>query len=262
MKSEFGICCLSVIPVRLEPSDQSEMISQLLFGDHFLIEEENGTWIKIKTWFDEYEGWIDRKQCFILLEDEYQNLCVFPNYISTAYLNEVKDPENKKLFIPLGCSLPEFNGNQVILASREYNYLGEAKFASDFTQQNLENFSGLYLNSPYLWGGKSPAGIDCSGFTQIIFKLMGIKLPRDAYQQAEKGALVHFAEEIVPGDLLFFDNEEGRITHVGIALNNQNIIHASGKVRIDQFDHVGIFNKEYKKYSHKLRIVKRMGIIG
>ena len=116
----------------------------------------------------------------------------------------------------------------------------------------------MYLNAPYLWGGKTPFGIDCSGFTQMVYKLNGFALPRDAYQQAEIGETLSFVEEAEPGDLAFFDDDEGNIIHVGMVLEQGTIIHASGKVRIDALDHQGIYNKELKNYSHKLRLIKKI----
>ena len=116
----------------------------------------------------------------------------------------------------------------------------------------------LYLNAPYLWGGKSPFGIDCSGFTQMVYKLCGYKLLRDAYQQSNQGDALSFIEESEPGDLAFFDNEEGKIIHVGIIMENNYIIHASGKVRIDRLDHLGIYNAEQNKHTHRLRVIKKI----
>ena len=126
-----------------------------------------------------------------------------------------------------------------------------------FTQKKklIEN-ALMYLNAPYLWGGRSPLGIDCSGFTQMVYRLQGINLPRDAYQQAEVGTTLSFIEESDPGDLAFFDNNEGKITHVGIILEENHIIHASGKVRIDRIDQQGIFNTEIGTHTHKLRLIK------
>ena len=115
-----------------------------------------------------------------------------------------------------------------------------------------------YLNAPYLWGGRSPFGIDCSGFTQLVFKFAGIKLQRDAYQQGGQGSIINFIEEVQPGDLAFFSNDEGAIIHVGIMLKDNRIIHSSGKVRIDKIDHFGIYNAETKKHSHLLKLIKRM----
>jgi cell wall-associated NlpC family hydrolase len=124
--------------------------------------------------------------------------------------------------------------------------------------KNILSTAYLFLNAPYLWGGKSPFGIDCSGFTQITYKINGYKLPRDANQQVELGEPLSFVEEAEAGDLAFFDNEEGKIVHVGILLDNQQIIHASGCVKIDKFDHYGIFSSDTKKYSHTLRVIKRI----
>ena len=115
----------------------------------------------------------------------------------------------------------------------------------------------LYLNAPYLWGGKTPFGVDCSGFTQMVYKLNGYVLQRDASQQALEGEPLSFIEESQPGDLAFFDNEEGRIIHVGIIMENNYIIHASGKVRIDRLDHLGIYNAETNRHTHRLRVIKK-----
>ena len=116
----------------------------------------------------------------------------------------------------------------------------------------------MYLNAPYLWGGKTPFGIDCSGFTQMVYKLNGYKIHRDASQQALEGEPLSFIEESEVGDLAFFDNDEGNIIHVGIIMENNYIIHASGKVRIDRLDHLGIYNPELKKHTHKLRVIKKI----
>ena len=116
----------------------------------------------------------------------------------------------------------------------------------------------LFLNAPYLWGGKTPLGIDCSGFTQLVYKINGVKLKRDASDQALQGQTLSFIEESEPGDLAFFDDSEGNITHVGLLLENHRIIHASGMVRIDKIDQSGIFNIETQSHSHKLRFIKKM----
>ena len=101
-------------------------------------------------------------------------------------------------------------------------------------------------------------GLDCSGFTQAVFRLNGISLPRDASQQSGIGQVINLVTEALPGDLAFFDNDEGMITHVGLILDSTSIIHASGKVRIDALDHQGIYNVETNKYSHRLRLIRRI----
>ena len=136
-----------------------------------------------------------------------------------------------------------------------FKFLG--KKTQGFSQKkHLINNAMIFLNAPYLWGGRTPFGIDCSGFTQIIYRLQGINIPRDAYKQAEIGTTLSFINESEEGDLAFFDNAEGKIIHVGIIMKKNYIIHASGKVRIDKIDQEGIFNIEKKKHTHKLRIIK------
>lgn len=133
-----------------------------------------------------------------------------------------------------------------------------AKVEGSLNKSNIVNTALLYLNTPYLWGGKTPFGIDCSGFTQMVYKLNGFNILRDASQQASQGEVLSFIEESSPGDLAFFDNNEGEITHVGIIMEDHRIIHAHGKVRIDLLDQSGIYNLDTKTHSHKLRVIKKI----
>ncbi len=256
----FGICNLSVVPCRAEASDKSEMVTQLLFGEWFKILEERNAWTKIKISYDGYECWIGSKQFLALSGSSYLEL-EKSNCANTFELVQVITDVNHSLHIPvlLGTTLPFFTGKTFMMANQEYKYEGLTNANSILKSRAaiIEN-AFLYLHAPYLWGGRNPFGIDCSGFTQMVFKLNGIKLKRDAFQQAEEGETLSFLEEAEEGDLAFFDNEEGRIIHVGILLKNNKIIHASGKVRIDSLDHEGIFNSETQKYSHRLRIIKRI----
>ena len=260
MNQQFGACNLSLIPLRVEPSDRSEMSSQLLFGDHFTILESTDKWLKILTAYDEYEGWIDNKQfveiehaAFVALHDLNTILGLSISH------NVIKTSTNENLSLIAGSNIPNTLDNFFYLRDIKYRLEGEViKPARSKFRAEVANAAAFYLNAPYLWGGKSVFGIDCSGFTQMVFRQFGIKLKRDAYQQAEQGELVGFLQEAVAGDLAFFDNDEGRITHVGIMLDNERIIHASGRVKIDYLDNQGIFSKEMNKYTHKLRIIKRI----
>ena len=128
----------------------------------------------------------------------------------------------------------------------------------EFNVEVLVALGRPFLGTAYLWGGKSIFGVDCSGFVQQLYKLFGIFLPRDAYQQAEVGELVGFLQEAKLGDLAFFDNDEGRITHVGMLLSDRLIMHASGNVRIDPIDHAGIIHRITGKRTHHLRLIKRV----
>jgi hypothetical protein len=259
MNQTFGVCNLSLVPLRTEPSDKSEMCSQLLFGDHFTLIEITEKWTRVLTAFDEYEGWIDNKQYALVSQTAFNGLSSINSILGMeVFHNVAKSDTNSTLKLLAGSTIPHTVDG--------FFYLGETryKFDGSFIDPNKFEFRScvretamFYLNAPYLWGGRSVFGIDCSGFTQMVFKQFGIRLKRDAWQQAEQGDLLGFIQESKAGDLAFFDNEDGRIIHVGIILNDQQIIHASGRVRIDSIDSQGIFNAELNRYTHKLRIVKR-----
>jgi len=215
---QYGICHLSIVPLRFDPSDPSEMVTQILYGEHFKILDSD---------FNEKKP-----------------------YLAGDLVEFITTDQNELIPIPLGSSL---NG------LRFFNHTYEGHKVTD--QQPKEHFvetAYMYLNAPYLWGGKTTFGIDCSGFTQMVYKLNGYKLLRDASQQATQGVPLSFIEESEPGDLAFFDNEEGNIIHVGIVMKDNYIIHAHGKVRIDRIDHTGIYNEEKRTYTHNLRVLKRV----
>lgn len=258
---KYGICHLSVVPCRLEPSDSSEMVTQLLFGEVLKIyEEKRAGWRKIKTAFDDYDCWIDEKQYIEINETEFERLDSSPISVCAEMANIIENTANNSLTpILLGSSLPSFKDSLILFNEFTFQFDGQVTDTSkDINKNNIAENAMMYLNAPYLWGGRSPFGIDCSGFTQVVYKLNGFKLPRDASQQAKIGETLSFIEESESGDLAFFDNEEGNIIHVGIMLGNNNIIHASGKVRIDKIDHQGIFNTETNTYSHRLRLIKKV----
>jgi cell wall-associated NlpC family hydrolase len=256
----FGISNLSIVPCRKEPSDRSEMVTQLLFGDHFEILETSDSWCRIKIAYDSYECWIDKKQFAPIQSHTYDILNTFKIFNCNELVQIVTEKQSG-LMLPvlLASTLPNFDDGECVIENQTYSYDGAFITGHlPFTKIGIVETAMLYLNAPYLWGGKTPFGIDCSGFSQMVFKLNGIKLLRDAYQQAEHGETLSFVEEAEPGDLAFFDNEEGRIVHVGIVMENHKIIHASGKVRIDEFDHQGIYNSDKKDYTHRLRLLKKI----
>ncbi len=221
---EFGICNLNSVAIRKEPVDTSEMVSQILFGEIFKIIDSENQWIKIILDFDQYEGWV---------------------------------PVNQVLTISLGASLPFFKNNTFKLGENAFDFDGMT-ISGKSNKSNLVNTAYMYLNAPFLWGGKTPFGLDCSGFTQMVYKINGYSLLRDAHQQASQGEVLSFIEESDPGDLAFFDNEEGEIIHVGIILANNHIIHCHGKVRIDRLDQSGIYNVNTNRHTHKLRVMKQI----
>lgn len=232
-----GICNVSIAPLRADSSDKSEIVSQLLYGESADIIEVKDNWTKIITHYDNYEAWMDTKQISPVSDE----------FVVSRKRNLVKEPFQSTM---------TESGKVLLSMGSEVNFETTAPTRGRDLSESIVNCAKEFLNVPYLWGGKSFFGIDCSGFTQIIYKIHGIKIPRDAYQQAEIGDALTFIEEAKPGDLAFFENKEGRIHHVGIILADQKIIHAHGKVRIDSLDSSGIFNKDQNKHTHKLRFIR------
>ncbi|MDO5656029.1 MAG: C40 family peptidase [Flavobacteriaceae bacterium] len=249
---KYGICLVSVAPVRLSADDRSEMVTQLLFGEKIEILETHPKWWNIKLKYDAYEGWIDPKMILEISSAFYHEE---DNKLYTADLFNLIQENHQPIVLTLGAHLVNFSSGKLQVADKIYQYDGDYVDATN-NSLSLTQIALMYLNTPYLWGGKSNFGIDCSGFVQQVFKLKNIFLPRDARQQAQYGEVLSFIDEAVAGDLAFFDNEEGNIIHVGIILGEQKIIHAHGKVRIDPIDSTGIFNTDSQQYSHKLRLIK------
>ncbi|WP_296316718.1 C40 family peptidase [Winogradskyella sp. UBA3174] len=247
---QYGICNLGIVPIRLEPSDTSEMVTQALYGDNFKVLEQRKKWSRIRFDFDNYEGWIDNKQYLEIDEFNYTEISKCEIKLSSDLIEFVSDTSNNLYPIPIGSNL---NGIELLNHTFEGNIISQKN-----KKPQVIDTSFLFLNSPYLWGGKTPFGIDCSGFTQMVYKLNGYKLLRDASQQASQGEALSFIEESEPGDLAFFDNAEGNIIHVGIIMEDNYIIHAHGKVRIDRLDHSGIYNTDKNIHTHKLRVIKKI----
>ena len=247
---QYGICNLSIVPLRDAPEDTCELVSQVIYGEIFKVLEPRKNWSKIRLAFDSYEGWIDNKQYLEITEEAYQSLNKETPKLSADLVEFIEDNNNELHPILLGSTL---NGLSYLNHKHEGNCIERKN-----TKDNIIQTAFLYLNTPYLWGGKTPFGIDCSGLTQMVYKLNGCKLLRDASQQASQGEALSFIEESEPGDLAFFDNNEGIITHVGIIMKDNYIIHAHGKVRIDRLDHSGIYNVDKKMHTHKLRVIKKI----
>jgi len=250
---EYGICNLSVIPLRAEPAELSEMVSQVLFGEAFEILEWREKWVKIVTSIDNYTGWIGRTQFAMLGHLAWQQLQREKPQLSYGAVTQAwKKSDNTVLYLPIGSSMVFMEGNTCRIGNEKFEILGPKGDIEDFYIT-----AKSFLNAPYLWGGRTHFGIDCSGFSQAVFRLHGINIKRDASQQAQQGRPVENIKKAQPGDLAFFINENEKITHVGIMLNKTQIIHASGKVKIDSIDERGIYSEELKRYTHKLYSIRR-----
>lgn len=255
----YGICPLSIVPVRSSSSGSSEMVSQLLFGELLEILETKGRqWVKIRCHWDNLVGWVSANQIKPVTPSEFATY----NEHFAYNLELMQAVMANDFFMPitLGAQLPNFDGIRFELEGVNYTFSGQAIFPSDIapSAEFLMKIARRYLNAPALAGGRSPFGIDDSGLVQMIFKFIGTRLPREASQQVFLGEPIDFIEETQPVDLAFFEDRMGRIAHVGIILPNLQILHAYGKVRIDTIDHFGIYNQEEGRYTHKLRVVKRI----
>ena len=252
----YAVCCVPVAPMRVEPDHRTEMVSQLLFGECCIITiaEKNG-WVKIVNKTDAYTGWCRQSHFQEIDDSQYYTE---ENNFTADWVNEV-DYNGHIMQVPLGSLLTAMKNGHVNWRKNTVYYKGHvwdtAKAKPD--AKTIKQIAFKFLNSTYLWGGKSVFGIDCSGFTQSVYKFVNMPLLRDAQQQATQGELIGFLQQAHCGDLAFFDDEEGRIIHVGMLLNDHEIIHAAGKVRIDKIDTEGIINSETGLRTQKLRIIKR-----
>lgn len=246
-----AICTVAAAPLRKEDAHRSEMTSQILFGETMQILEQKGEWFRVKTDFDGYEGWLT----YHLIE-EFTGVSD-KRFVAAGLINVV-GIDKGTLHVPMGAALTHFDTKTLKLWDSRYRYEGEVRdtgkgFDMDFFRRCYYS----WLHVPYLWGGRTLMGVDCSGFVQTVYKLMGINLKRDAYLQADQGEAVNNLADAKEGDLAFFNNEAGRITHVGLLLNEKEIIHASGKVRLDDIDSKQITSRETGKKTHDLHSIRR-----
>ncbi len=253
---QYVVCCVPVSPMRAVASHKAEMVSQQLFGEKsIIIETTADNWAKISLKYDGYEGWVQLSHLAEIDEEHYLKV---DKDLTEEWINEV-DYNGHMMCVPMGSSLSAFKNGRAFWRKNSVNFKGKIWNPEEvkITSKVIKQIAFKFLNTSYLWGGKSVFGADCSGFTQMTYKFLNVRLPRDAWQQAEVGEVVNFLQEAQCGDLAFFDNEEEHITHVGILLNEHEIIHSSGKVRLDKVDTQGILNLETKQRTHKLRIIKR-----
>ena len=245
-----AIILLPCVPVRASASDRSEMTDQLLFGDKVEVLQQEERWSLVRSLADGYEGWVDNKQLTLLNAETMMEVEQWDAVVGTPTdtILLTRNEQSQPMTIPMGSHVPRESCQiaGMTLQGLHPTVLG-----------NIVDTAKQLIGAPYLWGGKTLMGIDCSGFVQTVFRTQGLWLPRDAYQQEQKGIRVDNVQQCVAGDLLFFSNPEGRVIHVGIAMGNGRIIHASGQVRVEKIDSTGIFNFDEGQYTHRLCSIRR-----
>lgn len=256
---KYGISPISVVPVRSSAVVTSEICTQLLFGELVEILGKKGRhWLNIRCQWDNTVGWIQANQITPITPTEYQTY-----QENFAYSFDLMQPiigNDHFMPITIGAHLPNFDGLQLHIGEQGFQFSGQAVYPKDIQARPevVQKLARKYLYAPYLHGGRSPFGIDSTGLVQVVYQMVGIRLGREAAQQVTEGVAVDFVDQAQRGDLAFFENRAGRISHVGILLENNEVIHAYGRVRIDRLDHYGIFDEEQGKYTHKLRIIRRV----
>jgi cell wall-associated NlpC family hydrolase len=254
----FAVCPLSIVPVRASGNDKSEMLTQLLFGECVEILHHKGKqWFKVRCLNDNTIGWVSTNQLQAIMPSEQET---FRNYFafSLEFIQPIMSADMSRP-ITIGARLPDFDGMRCTFGEKDYTFSGQAVFPKDLSPsaELIIKFARRYLHAPYLSGGRSPFGIDAGALVQLVFSFVGIVLHRYPEQQVEQGRTVDFVQQAQAGDIAFFQTKNGNITHTGILLPDNKIIHSYGQVRIDRIDHYGIYNEDLKKYTHKLRIVRR-----
>ncbi len=254
----YGITLMSVLPLRREASEESEQLTQLLFGEYFIVDEWLDKWVHIENVRDGERGWIDRKMMTPIDAETFQRLCDNLQVVSCVALSYAVTATGEKMPLPGGAVLPFYDmENETMIVVRKQYRFSIDNIVKAPKKEDFVTFALSYLNSPYLWGGKNIMGIDCSGLVQVAASMCGVLLPRNARQQVMFGKSVNFLSEAERGDLVFFDHEDGYISHVGILLNDHEVLHASGQVHIASIDHYGIRSVYTGTYSHTLRAIRR-----
>ena len=257
--SPYGMCVLSCIPLRQRPDERSSIVSQMLFGECFeIVKYKNKKWIRILCEWDNCIGWVDAQQVIRITEKEFDTYT--SDYSVSLEINQLAFSEKRGVNILIGSSLPKYDGMSYRCADEKFTYSGQAlKPVNQIWKRDfVEKIAKKFLHAPYCLKGRSPFGIDSSGYVQVLAKILNVRLPRSVHNQVDAGDTVDFAEQSRLGDIAYFTNKEGEIHHTGLILDDGLIIHAYGSVRIDKFDHQGIYNKQLKKYTHHLRVIKRI----
>lgn len=255
----YGINLMGILPLRSEASEESEQLTQILFGEYFRVDEWLEKWVHIENMRDGERGWIDRKMMTSIDEDVFSRLCDIPQLVSSVPFAYAMTDKNERIPLTGGSVLPFYDVEKESMSIGGRNIMfSRTNVAIDTANIDFVSVALAFLHSPYLWGGKNVMGIDCSALVQVAASMCGVLLPRNSRQQVMIGQQINFLSEAKRGDLVFFDHEDGKISHVGILLNNHEVLHASGEVHIAPIDHYGIRSVFTGNYSHSLRAIRRI----
>ena len=241
-------------------NERSELISQLLFGEFLKVLEQNENWCLVTNIADNYVGWVDTKMIHPVTEDTFltaQKMDIIRMPRTYSIIFDIM--RNQTMLLPGGSLIYNLTDQEFKIGNDVWSLIEPVSPIEKYTATyQIVEIALQYLNAPYLWGGKSILGIDCSGLVQVVYAIGGYLLPRDASQQVDQGKVVNFLTESLPGDLAFFENEVGNISHVGILIDATSIIHSSGWVKVERIDSQGIISSSTGKYTHRLRVIKRI----
>jgi len=253
-----AIAAFSIIPVRKDPSHRSEMVNQLQFSDLVDVFDYQNEWSFIESIKDEYRGWCMTEQLRLLSEADAQRLFLAEKvYTPTASMLITSIDQSEQHLLPIGTPLPINKEGDIDLGYQQFRPMDTFTITPN-PQESILSTAKLFLNTPYLWGGKSIYGIDCSGFSQILYAMHGYNLKRDASQQITQGIEIPCLSQAEKGDLAFFESDNGKITHVGLLIDAEHIIHASSYVRISKIDEYGICHDTDNTHTHRLKSIKRI----
>lgn len=258
MDNAYAIGRFTAAALRAKKRENAEMISQLLLGEPVRVLDHEGEWARVQCADDGFEGFIRAHQ--LLPVDE---LTFLQQKNNPAFCLDLFAPilgDNNGLPVTIGARLPAFDGIHLRLNDRRYTFSGQAVMSRDLTADGnlMLKLARKLLFAPHLTGGRTPTGIDAPGLVQLVARIVDLQLPRTAEAQVGCGRPVDFIVQCQTADLAFFDDKRGNINHVGLLLPDSRIIHVYDRVRIDAIDHYGIFNYELGRYTHRLRIVKRL----